>query len=187
MLENLYRNVSRGVFSRWFSEEKGTAFTEAVILLPVMVTLLMGAYDIGQGITTNQKVIGSSQIMGDLIARDRSVDMSGLQDIIKAGEMSVQPYNTSFWGYDIVSIVFDEDGNPEVLWRVTDNTQQNDAAVESAKGLGTEGDGLVIVTAAYTYRPFFMNFFTSDIDMREVAFLHGRRSATVACGDCPSG
>lgn len=171
--------------ARWLRDDSGNAMIEAGLLLPLCVTMLMGVYDIGQGLTTNQKVVGASQIMGDLIARDRSVTMTGLQDIIKAGELALQPYDTAPFGYDIVSVQFDDAGDPEILWRVTENTEENDDAVESTKGLGEEGDGLVIVTTSYRFTPFFSDVVLDDIEMKEVAFLHGRRSATVACADCP--
>lgn len=172
---------------RWWVEEKATALTESAILLPVMISLLMGCYDLGQGLLMNQKTIGASQIIGDLIARDRSVTMDSLEDIIVAGELAFEPYSTQPFGYDIVSIRFDDDGDPEVLWRVTRNMERNDDAVESTRGLGVAGDGLMIVTARYLYDPYFTRFVVDQIDMQEVAFLHGRKSATISCNDCPAG
>ncbi len=172
-------------FRQWAREEEATAFTESVILLPVMISLIMGCFDLGQGILMNQKTIGASQIIGDLIARERSVTFQGLQDIVRAGELALEPYPTESFGYDIVSVRFDADGDPEVLWRVTVNTEENDAAVASTEGLGTAGDGLMVVTTTYDYNPYFTNFVVDEINMREVAFLHGRRSATIACDDCP--
>lgn len=172
-------------FIRWVREEKGTALTETLVLMPVLVSLLMGVYDLGQGITTNQKVIGASQIIGDLIARNREVDMTSLEDMIRAGELAIEPYSTVPFGYDIVSIQFDDDGDPVVLWRVTENTAPNDEAVASTEGLGVPGDGIIVVTTSYRFEPFFSQFVVDRIDMREVAFLHGRRSSTVTCDDCP--
>lgn len=170
---------------RWLVEEKAVAFTEAALMLPVFVSLMMGVYDLGQGITTNQKLIGASQIMGDLIARNRSITMSDLNDIIVAGELALDPYDKAPFGYDIASVAFDESGNPEVVWRVTRNAEENDEAIESTEFLGSPGDGILVVTAVYQFRPFFSNFVLNEINMREVAFLRGRRSATVECPDCP--
>lgn len=172
---------------RWISEERGTALTESVILFPVMISLLMGCYDLGNGISVNQKTIGASQIIADLTARNRSVDMTLMNDIVNAGELALDPYGTGPFGYDIVSVEFDEDGQPVVLWRITQNMDENDDAVESTQGLGVEGEGVVVVTTTYSYRPYFANFVVDEINMNEVAFLRGRRSATVTCSDCPSG
>ncbi len=178
-------NKMKTIWRRWMSNEDGTALTESVILLPVLISLMMGCFDLGQGILANQKTIGAAQIIGDLITRDRSVDMTTLEDMIVAGELALEPMNMAPFGYDIVSVQFNAAGNPVVLWRVTNNIEPNDGAIQSTKGLGGSGEGVVIVTAGYKYRPFFTHFVTDEINMKEVAFLRGRRSATIACADCP--
>lgn len=170
---------------RWAKEEEATALIETVILMPVLITLLMGTYDLGQGVTVNQKTIAAAQIIGDLVARDRAVDMNMLREIVTAGEMALEPYSTAPFGYDIVSVQFDADGEPVVLWRVTENALENDAAVESTRGLGPPGDGVMVVTAVYKYNPYFSNFIVDEINMEEVAFLRGRKSPTISCADCP--
>lgn len=170
---------------RWAKEEEATALIETVILMPVLITLLMGTYDLGQGVTVNQKTIAAAQIIGDLIARDRTTDMNAIREIITAGEMALEPYSSAPFGYDIASVQFDADGEPVVLWRVTENALENDAAVESAKGLGPPGDGVLIVTAVYKYDPYFSHFIVDEINMEEVAFLRGRKGPTITCADCP--
>lgn len=182
----VYKVMSRSQLLRWYYEQQATAFIETVVLFPVLISLLMGTFDLGQGITVNQKTIGAAQIIGDLITRDRSVTMSSLEDIIIAGELALEPYSTASFGYDIVSVEFDKDGDPIVLWRVTENITKNDDAVLSTKGLGAEGEGVVVVTAGYKYNPYFTHFVVDEINMKEVAFLRGRKSSTIACNDCPS-
>lgn len=180
----LFRHAKR-MLIRWRLSEAGTALTETVILFPVLISLMMGCFDLGQGILVNQKTIGASQIMADLIARNRVVTTALIDDIVNAGELALEPYNPQGLGYDIASVRFDADGDPEVLWRVTQNMPPNDAAVDSSEGLGAEGEGVVVVTTTYTYRPYFTHFVVDEINMNEVAFLRGRRSATVTCADCP--
>lgn len=171
---------------RYAAEEQGNALLETALLMPILITLLIGCYDLGQGITMNQKTVASSQIIGDLISRNRTVIMDDLQDIVRAGELAFEPYSIAPFGYDIVSVQFDSSGNAVVLWRVTENMPRNDAALESAEGLVAEGDGMVIVSVRYRYDPFFTGFVVPEINMQEVAFFKGRRSATVSCVDCPS-
>lgn len=186
MINRLRHIAEKLQLLRYAAEERGVAALETVILFPILGTLLIGCYDLGLGILMNQKTVGASQMIGDLITRNRSVTMTGLTDMIAAGRLAYEPYSTTSFGYDIASIRFDEDGEPVVLWRVTNNMEPNDAAVESTEGLGTEGDGMVVVTAAYKYDPYFTRFVVDEITMQEVAFLKGRTSATVTCSNCPS-
>ncbi len=64
--------------------------------------------------------------------------------------------------------------------------QPDDTAVDSTDGLGVAGDGVLVVTAVYKYDPYFTHFMVPEINMREVAFLRGRKSPTVTCADCPT-
>lgn len=183
-IKSAFRHI-KSLSCRWAREEDAVAATEAAILFPVLLSLLMGVYDIGNGIVINQKTITSSQIIADLVTRNQVVDMDLITDIQIAGRMALEPFPTNSMGYDIVSVEFDDDENPVVLWRVTNNMEPNDAAIESTALIANPGEGVVVVSVGYQYHPFFAHFVVDQIDMQEVAFLRGRRSATVLCTDCP--
>ncbi len=171
-------NVSRSITS-WLKNEDGVAMMEAVMLFPIMLTLLMGVYDLGNGINLSEKTITSSQIAADLVSRNRTIDSAGLTDIIDGAKLAFEPYAPHGFGIDIVSIRFDENSNPQILWRETQDMPENTDAVASVAGLAEEGEGMIIVTVQYTYTPLFSRFFTDDIEFKEVAFARGRRSPTV--------
>ena len=163
----------------WWKETEGLAATEAAFIFPVMIVMLIGAFDVGRGILINQKVISSSQIGADLIARNMSVDNNIINETVEASRLSLQPYDTSSYGIDIVSLEFDENQEPEILWRETRNMLPNNASVLSTTGMFPEGEGVIIVTVAYQYEPTFGESVIGDITMQEIAFARGRRSPTV--------
>lgn len=160
-------------------DRRGTALIEASLLIPVMMTLLMGVYDVGNGIIINQRTITASQIAADLVSRDFAVTSGQLNEAVDAARLSFQPYDSTPFGIDIASIEFDATRQPVVLWRETRNMAPNEAAVDSVAGLGEEGDGLVIVTVRFAYVPHFGQLFMDVFTMQEVAFTRGRRSPTV--------
>lgn len=170
--------------SRYFCDEGGMSFVETAVLFPVLLSMMMAVYDLGQGVIINQKTVAASQVIADLVTRNEALDLAAVQDIVNAGELALAPYPTTSFGYDIASVEFDEDGDPIVLWRVTENMDQGDSAIDSTIGLGEEGEGTVVVSVVYSYVPYFSNFIVNSIDMVELAFLRGRKSATVTCADC---
>lgn len=172
-------------FRRYISDERAMSFTETAILFPILLSMLMAVYDLGQGVVVNQKTVAASQIMADLVTRNEIVSMDLIEDIVNAGELALAPYSTEGFGYDIASIEFGEEGDAEVLWRVTENMEQGDAAIDSTEGLGEEGEGVVVVSVVYAYEPYFANFIVDSINMNELAFLRGRKSLVVGCTDCP--
>lgn len=168
----------------FLKNEDGVSALETAILFPVLFAMLMAIYDLGQGVVVNQKTVSAAQIMGDLVSRYEFVDTALVEDIITGGSLALDPYDKTPFGYDIISVIFDEDGNPEVLWRFTDNMDENQDAVDNSVGLGDEGQGVVIVSVNYSYTPFFTDFVINEFDMTEVSFLRGRKSPTVQCTDC---
>ncbi len=173
------------LFRNYIRDEKGLSFIETAVLFPVLLTMMMAVYDLGQGVVVNQKTVSASQIIADLITRQEVVDTETVTDIVNAGELAFAPYSAVPFGYDIASIEFDEESDPIILWRITENMSQSDAAIDSTEGLGEEGEGVVVVSVQYSYEPYFSNFVVDSFNMTERAFLRGRKSATVGCTDCP--
>lgn len=163
----------------YWQDERGTALMEAALLIPSMMALLMGVFDVGNGIILNQRTITASQVAADLVSRDFTVTSAQIDEAVEASSLTFEPYETNAFAIDIVSTEFDDDGEPIILWRETRNMPPNDEAVDSIAGMGDEGDGMLIVTVRYSYVPFFGQMFLSDFDMQEVAFTRGRRSPTV--------
>lgn len=164
---------------KWVEDDKATAMVEAAFLLPPMMTLLMGVYDLGNGIAIGQKTISASQIAADLVARDRTMNSAQVENIIDAAELAFNPYSLTDFGIDIVSVTFNASQQPVVLWRQTRNMTPNSAAVASVSGLAPQGEGMIIVTVVYDYRPYFSKPVVGEIGFEEVAFTRGRRSPTV--------
>ncbi len=162
-----------------WGDKKGTAVVEAAMLLPVMMVMLFGMWDLGNGILYNQHTITASQVVGDLITRDKEVTTTTLDNYIEAGRLAYGNNNTDSYGIDIVSIEFGANGNPSILWRETRNMTPNPDVLTKVRGLGTEGEGVIAVTVSYTYEPMFTHMFTSQMVMKEEAYLRGRRSNTV--------
>lgn len=160
-------------------DKKGTAIVEAAMLLPLMMVMLFGLWDLGNGIVYNQHTITASQVVGDLIARDKEVNSTALNNYIEAGRLAYGNNDTASYGIDIVSIQFGANGNPSILWRETRNMSPNEDVLSNVRGLGEQGEGVIAVTVVYVYRPMFTSVFADRIEMKEEAYLRGRRSNTV--------
>lgn len=164
---------------RWAVAEEATALIEGAFLLPPMMVLMMGVFDLGNGISLGQKTISASQIAADLVARERTMNSSQIENIIDAAELAFNPYSLTSFGIDIVSVTFNASLQPVVLWRETRNMSPNTAAVSSVAGLAPQGEGMIIVTVRYDFHPYFSQPVVGEIGFEEVAFTRGRRSPTV--------
>lgn len=178
-----------GLINRWKKKTQGSALVESAILFPVLMTMLFGVYDIGHAITVNHKMITASQVAADLVTRSRSVSEEDINQAIEAAGLAMAPYaDSSSIGIDIISVRFDDNDDPKEVWRRSRNlvvgeeidSDPNKRTIDKSKGLGTTGEGAMIVTVIYDYVPTFGSAVIKEFRLRETAFARGRRSSVVS-------
>jgi Flp pilus assembly protein TadG len=184
--KDMENHCSRSLFRRFLGDRDATATAEFALVFPLMFTLLMGVDELGTGIMINQKCIAATQMVADLVARNVTVDGAQLDDYIRAGQLALNPYDTTPLGFDITSVSYNSDDEPVEDWHYTVNMTHTDHGLNRTAGLGVEGDGALVVAVAYNYRPPLSSTIVSQIDMEEFAFSRGRRVANIACPSCPA-
>ncbi len=166
----------------WKRDEGGVAYIEFAMIFPVLMLMLIGVFDIGNAILLNQKTISSAQMVADLITREEDVSETELNQAITGGQLGIMPFATAPYGVDIISYSYDQNDDPQQLWRETRNMTPVTSPDDQVAPLGVEGDGVVMVTVTYEYSPTFWKSIFGNIKMSETAFARGRLSATVTRG-----
>ena len=166
-------------FKRFWCEKDAVAAIEAAMIFPIMLTMLLGVFDMGNAILMNQKTIRASQVTADLISRNRSVDAAIVTEAVEAGRLAFEPQGSEGYGYDIVSIRFDDDGNPQIVWRETDGMDPMSDVLADVMSLSEPGNGVLVVGVEYEFHPTFAGFVMDTFTMQEVAFARGRKSPVV--------
>ena len=167
-------------FHTWLKNDDAVIAIEAGLLMPLMLIILMGMFDTGNAVLTNQKVINSSQTVSDLLGRYDVITDDILIECVEAGKLMMVPNDITGYGIDIVGIQFD--GGPDTpveRWRDTANMSPNPSIVSNAAGLGADEEGVIGVTVSYTYNPLFSSSFIGEMDFEEVSYVRGRSSLFV--------
>lgn len=163
-------------FTRWCKDDEAVIAIEVGLLMPVMLTILLGIIDTGRGVLTSQKVINAVQTVGDLLGRLDSVSTAQLNDAVEAGRLTMMPFSTTDFGVDVAGIQFaGGPTNPTVIWRDTINMDPNTNILTNASGLGADQDGVLGVTVRYIYTPYFSGVFTGPLTINEVSYVRGRK------------
>jgi Flp pilus assembly protein TadG len=166
---------------QWWNDDTGIAAVEVAMLLPIILVLLLGIVDLGNAIVIHKKVMTASSVAADLLTRSSSVDDTEMADSWQAAQMAIDPYNRNLLGMDVASIQFQGiNATPTVMWRETYNMAANPNVIALAAGLGTEGEGVMVVTTRYQYTPAFGQVLTGTMVMQEVAVTRGRRNSYVS-------
>ncbi len=152
---------------------------EAALVFPILLTLLLGVFEMGNAILVNQKIIRASQVTADLVAREKTVSVADISEAVEAGTLALVPFDTGNYGVDIVSISFDEDSVAEIVWRETVNMTESPNVLDRVTALAEPYGGAIVVISQYFFEPVFVGFITNEILMEEVAFSRGRSSSVV--------
>jgi Flp pilus assembly protein TadG len=166
--------------ARWGRCEEGLAALEAAYIFPVLLVLLLGTFDLGNGILASQKAIRASQVTADLVTRNIVARSSDIDEAIEAGRLALSPFPTDSYGVDIISIRFDSAARASIAWRETRNMASSDGILQRVESLAEPNGGIMVVVVEYLFEPAFAGFVVGEIPIQEVAFSRGRKSAVVS-------
>lgn len=170
----------RKTLRQLWRQDEAVAAIEAGFIFPILMMVLCGMIDIGAALMANLKVTNACQIVADLLARDRFTNDAQISDAVVAGRLAINPLNTASYGVDIVGIQYvGTTLTPTERWRETVNMEENEDVLDRSAGLGLQNEGVVAVTVNYTFRPFFAGYIMNDVQMREEAFVRGRKGLFV--------
>ncbi|RMD91129.1 MAG: hypothetical protein D6807_00370 [Alphaproteobacteria bacterium] len=173
---------------------EGSVLVETALVLPVLILLLAGAYELGNFMLANQKVSGLSSAMADLIAQtEDDVAESEINDIFGAIAYISEPFNVVTGGRVIISAIRGDstDGNT-VLWQRcrgalaaasrVGSTGATDVTLPADIELG-DGETAVLAEVYFSYSPrLFIGFFPAQ-QLRSEAIYRPRFGALAAIVD----
>lgn len=154
---------------------RGAILVEMALLLPLLVMLLLGTFELGRYVLLHQKLSRLASNAGDLAARADSLSAGDLNQIFSAAEYLAQPFELGNNGLLIISSVgASGTPDPEVNWQQSGGgTGSGSSAIGSPGSTATLPSGLelradqnvIIAEVIYSYVPYF---FDNVIDAQEI-------------------
>lgn len=153
--------------------DSGAALIEFAILAPILITILLGIFDLGNYIYAVNKVGRLASSVNDITGRNQMKDCE-LQSLLDSTPMFVEPFDFASRGSIIVTGVADiNDGNgARVKWRKSAYGAKSSkiGAVGAVPVLPagftiSPGDSAVFVEVYYNFDTLFkiLNFNTKEI------------------------
>ena len=162
------------------ADRRGNATVDFAFLLPIMLMLFIGVVEVTNLLSLDRKVVAAAQTVADLVTQRREVSDAQLNDILTASDLIFDPFPTAASTVGIAAVRYDADtGTPAVDWTKSKNGGSVPDAVTLATGLGTPGEGVVVVRVTYNYTPVFFDFIMGATTISETSILRPRRSAYV--------
>lgn len=180
-------------FSLFARDSRGIAAIEMAFIMPVLVLLYFGLFDLTAMISLSRKITYSSSVVADLITQNKTtVTATNIDDYFNAAEMVMSPtpiasVRIEVFGFRKVS------GTATQQWSKSSTGGTSCGAAPSTAGmtnLMTDGNDLVVARVCTTYTPYVATFLGENIlgatsfTLSQDIALRPRMSATLACTGC---
>jgi Flp pilus assembly protein TadG len=101
---------------RFAGDERGASLIEFAMLVPLMLTLFVGALEISQAVAVDRKVSIAARSVADLTAQVTEVVDADLTNIFKAAEQVAYPFKAEKLKIKISSVKIDADKVAKIVW-----------------------------------------------------------------------
>ncbi len=157
--------------------QRGVSAVEFALILPIMLTLYFGGYELGTALTLNRKVAHVTSALADLVTQSTTLSNSDIQNILDAAESIIVPYNQSKLRIKLTEVKIDATtGVAKAVW----SDARNDTAyavgtvVPIPSAIATKGTWLVTAEVHYDYTPSIGYVMTGSFDLHDKFYLRPR-------------
>lgn len=148
---------------RFGRNRDGASGIEFALLLPVMLLLLAGLVDLGQGLTVRRKVAQIASTTSEIVAMQNTWSKASVETILSGVSSILQPYNNDELTVLLCVIDTDKNGKATVNWSAAYGTAPlsagQDSPVEVPKKLQEEGAQMVVTRVQYKLDTLFSGLF----------------------------
>jgi Flp pilus assembly protein TadG len=111
--KNFLRNALPARLRNFAAGEQGVTAIEFALVLPVVLLILLGCFEVPRFVLIYQKIARTSAGVADLVAQaDEPLQRNQMNDIFTAGKVMMQPYDVVANGKIIVSSINNPNPSP---------------------------------------------------------------------------
>src|SRR4051794_370448 len=143
--------------AQFIRDRRGVSAVEFALLLPLMLSLYLGGFEVSQAVSISRKVTLVSRSVTDLIARDSDTSVSNTEssNALDAATAVVAPFSSSKLKTIVSQVKIDANGRATVDWSDARNPSARSAGqvVSLPAGLVIPNTWLIWGEASYDYKP----------------------------------
>jgi len=165
---------------RRFGGERGAVAVEFALLLPLLLTMCFGVFELSELIRADMKLQAAAATVAMLVAEQESVNTSSVSNYCIAGQLVMAPLAAGGLKVTVASVT-NTAGTKAVDWQ---DTTCGGTAIGNPAGLaGTmvanSGDSAIVVQATYAYTSPIAYALTANFALTQDAFQRPRSNVTV--------
>jgi Flp pilus assembly protein TadG len=165
-------------------DERGMSAVEFALLLPLMLTLYLGAVEVSQGIGADRKVTLTARTIGDLVSQVSSIGNSDMANALNASSAVMAPFPVSNLQVTVTSVLIDANGKATVDWSDTLNgtARAQGSTVTLPTALNAASTSLIWSEVQYTYKPVVGYVVSGTLTLKDQIYMRPRLSDSVTRG-----
>jgi Flp pilus assembly protein TadG len=164
-------------------DERGVSAVEFAMILPLMLSLYLGAVEVSQAVAVDRKVTLSARSVADLVAQATSVNTTDLNNILEAATAVTAPFSPTNLKVTVSQVKIDAQGNAKIDWSVAKNTtarpKDQTVTVPAALKIPNQATTLIWGEVQYTYTPVIGYVITGTLNLKDQIYMRPRLSDDV--------
>jgi Flp pilus assembly protein TadG len=167
-------------FIRLGGDQRGVSAVEFAMVLPLMLTLYLGAVEVSTGVAIDRKVTLTARTVADLASQAKSIDTNtDMQNILKASAQVIIPYDATKLKVTVSQVKIDANSNATIDWSCTLNGNKESGSVTVPSALVLPGIWLIWSEVSYSYTPSIGYVVTGTLNLSDRIYMRPRLSASV--------
>ena len=175
----------------FWRDRAGVSALEFAFVLPLMLTIYIGSFELSQGLSAKTKVSQTARTVTDLVARSTTITTSQMSDIFNATNTVMSPFTITTAQFVLVVSTINIDANSNTTIGASCASDGNTyytpgQTVSVPAALVVPKSQLIWGTASYTYKPFLVRggapFYTmvGPVTLADQMYMAPRMSPTVS-------
>lgn len=170
-------------YGRIVADDRGVSAVEFALVLPLMLALLIGGTEVGDGVATKLKMSRAAYIVADLASQFVSIQSSDMSNILGAGSVVIAPYASGPLTVTVSEVTtIAPAGIAAVKWSASTGTARAAGQVitlPSAFSTLPVNTALILGEASYPYTPTLGYSVTGTFTFADSYYLYPRLSDCV--------
>ena len=164
------------------SDERGVSAVEFAMLLPLMLSLYLGAVEVSQGIGADRKVTLTARTVADLVSQVTSVSNNDMTNSLNAASSVMTPFSSTNLKVVVSSVKIDAQGKATIDWSDTLNgtARTKGSTVTLPSALTIPNSWLIWSEVEYNYKPVIGYVITGSMNLKDQIYMRPRMSDAVA-------
>ena len=164
------------------TNEDGVAAVEFALVMPILITLFLGAVEFSHAITVNRKVVALTSASADLVAQRETINTAEMSNVFDASSAVLTPYSTTSLTIVVTSVLIDGNGDATVGWSKEfqgGTAHSVGASVTLPADLQFPNSSLIMAESGYDFTSTIGKYLLNGVHMGDTFYLRPRASPTV--------